>query len=272
MSYLQDRRNKKKKTGLWVGGIALFLILLFFRTGIFGGFSFVARETFRPVLGGGNAFGVKFSNLGAYFVSKKSLNAQNEILSSRLADAEARMSLNDSLRSENTILKEILGRTEEDDVLVLGAILSKPNVSAYDTLLIDAGSDEGIRAGDLALARGYIPIGRVESVTPNTAKVILFSSGGESTPSVLVSREPGTPEEKNLLYELIGRGGGNFELVLPRELKFDVGDTAVLPGIDSGVIARAESVISDPRDPFKKILLASPANFQHLNFVQIEIK
>ena len=272
MSYLLDRRNKKKKSKFWVAGLVLLAVLVFFGAGIFGGLSYVASETFRPVLVAGNFLGAKFKNLGAYFISKSSLNAENKYLASKLADAEAKMAEHDSLRDENIILKELLGRTEESKALVLAAILSKPNQSAYDTMLVDAGSDEGLKVGQLALAHGYIPIGKVGDVTPNSAKIILFSSSSETTSAVLRHAVPGGSEENNIFYDLSGRGGGNFEMTLPRDVEFDVGDRAMLPGIDARVLALAETVISDPRDPFKKILLASPVNFQHLNFVQIEIK
>ena len=272
MNYLQDRRTKKKKKGLWVAGAILAIILILWSGSIFGGLSFVAGESFRPILSAGNAMGNKLRSLGAYFVSKRSLSVENKILIEKMADLEAGMSNYNSLRDENIILKEILGRTEASDHLVVAAILSKPNQSAYDTLLIDAGSDEGLHVGDLVLARGHIPIGKIVAVTPNSAKVVLFSSSGERTSARLATVLANQGEEKNVLYDLVGRGGGNFEMVLPRDVAFGPGDTALLPGINSRVLARAESVISDPRDPFKKILLSSPANFQHLAFVQIQIK
>ena len=70
--------------------------------------------------------------------------------------------------------------------------------------------------------------------------------------------------------DLVGRGGGNFEMVLPRDFTLTKDDKVVLPGISSYVVASVESTISDPRDPFMKALLVSPVNIQDLKFVEVE--
>jgi hypothetical protein len=67
-----------------------------------------------------------------------------------------------------------------------------------------------------------------------------------------------------------GRGGGNFEMTLPRDIKIDAGTDIVIPGITPYVLGVVQDIVSDPRDPFQKLLLASPINIQELKFVQIE--
>ena len=69
--------------------------------------------------------------------------------------------------------------------MILSAILAKPNQSPYDTLLIDAGSGQGIKTGDTVFALGDVPIGRVDVVYDNSAKVVLFSNPGEKTEAVI---------------------------------------------------------------------------------------
>ena len=175
----------------------------------------------------------------------------------------AMMTNYNSLLAENASLKEILGRKDEKASMVLSAILSKPNQSPYDTLVIDAGAEEGLQIGEIVFALGNVPIGRISDIYPHSSKVILFSNPGEKT-QVIVSG-------KDVFLELVGRGGGNFEMVMPRDLVFREGDEVVLPGITPYVVGVVQKIISDPRDPFAKALLVSPVNVQELKFVGVDV-
>jgi cell shape-determining protein MreC len=245
--------------------------LFHFRIGIFNSLSTVSHVIFRPVLIAGNYVGEKLGSVGAFFISKDSLYLENENLKLQLNENKALMSNYNSLLADNTNLREILGRKDEKMPMILGTILSKPNQSLYDTVVIDAGAKEGLKVGDMVFALGHsltgealgtVPIGRVSNVYPNSSKIILFSNSGEKTQVVIGN---------NIFMEVIGRGGGNFEMILPRNLTLAKGDQVVLPGIVSRVLAVVETIISDPRDPFIKALLTSPVNIQELKFVEVEV-
>jgi hypothetical protein len=70
--------------------------------------------------------------------------------------------------------------------------------------------------------------------------------------------------------QLVGRGGGNFEMILPRDLVVANEATVVLPGITPYVVAVVETILTDPRDSYQKALLASPINIFELNLVEVE--
>ncbi len=247
-----------------VASIFVCLILFYFRTGIFSSLSYLSQNFFRPVLVSGNSIGNSFLGIGAYFTSKNSLNTENTNLKLRLDEAEARMANYNSILTENTSLKETLERKDEKTKMILSAILAKPNQSAYDTLIIDLGVNQGLKIGETVFAFGNVPIGRVAILYPNSSKVILFSSSGEKTQGVISGR--------GVFMELVGRGGGNFEMIIPRDLTLVKGDEVALPGITPHVLGIVEKVISDPRDPFIKALLVAPVNIQELKFVQVETR
>ena len=271
MSYLQDRRAKKKKFLKIAGGFAFLALLFYFRAGLFVGLSLATGEILRPVLVLGQDTGTRLSGLGAYFSSKSALERENEKLWSQLVRSEARMADYQIIVRENESLKEILSRQPEDKKFILAAVLAKPGVSPYDTLLLDLGAKDGAIIGNLIFAEGDIPIGRLTSVTSDTAKAILFSSTRERTP-VIVPSSSIPAGESNLFLEIIGRGGGNFEMILPRDFTLVRGDRVVLPGLRSYAVAIVETILSDPRDSFKKALLRSPVNIQDLKFVEVELK
>jgi cell shape-determining protein MreC len=279
MSYLLDKKLQKKRFINISLGVIVLVVLFFFRTAVFNGLSYASQKIFSPVLVAGNSVGQKWGSIGAYFISKNSLFSQNQKLLSELDENNARMINYNSLLAENASLKEILNRKNIKTTMTLAAILSKPNQSIYDTLTIDVGESEGVKVNNVVFAFGDMPIGRVSAVYPNSSKVILFSTPGEITEGLISSAaagQAGNPASTsaslggNSFLELTGRGGGNFEMLLPRDLTLQKGDQILLPGINNYVLAIAETVISDPRDPFTKALLRSPVNVEGLKFVQIE--
>jgi len=263
MSYLLDKKVKKKKFSYIVLSFFVCLILFYFRLGIWGGLSYLTNRFFHPVFTLGNFVGEKLGGIRSLFISKSSLDMQNKTLQSQLDEDKAAMANYNSILAENNSLKEILGRKNEKTPMVLSAILSKPDQSPYDTIIIDAGEKEGLKVGDMVFASGNVPVGRLALVYPDSSKVILFSNSGEKTQVVVGG--------KNIFLEAIGRGGGNFEMVLPRNFTPAKGDQVLLPGITSYVLAVIETIISDPRDPFVKALLVSPVNVEELRFVEVKI-
>ena len=264
ISYLLDKKIKRKKFFSVVFFVITILVLFYFRLVIADGLSYASHTLFRPFLIFSDDVGEKFSSTGAFFSSKSSLYKKN-------ADLESQLSINintnanyNSVLAENIDLKEILGRKNEKSILVLAAILGKPNQSPYDTLIIDVGVKHGLQTGDMVFALGNVPVGRLSAVYSNSSTATLFSNSGQKTQVVVGGG--------NTFLEAVGRGGGNFEIILPRDFALLKGDQAVLPGINPLLLGIVETIISDPRDSFIKALLVSPVNIQKLKFVQVKIE
>lgn len=217
---------------------------------------------FRPALVAGRSAGENLSDTSLVFRSKKSLMEENENLKLKLSERDATLSNYNSVQDDNNKLKEILGRKSEEKNMVLAAILAKPKSSPYDTLIIDAGLSESVFPGEKVFAFGSVPIGRVAEAYEHSSKIILFSNPGERTEVSI--------EGVDVSMQIVGRGAGNFEMSLPRDLALEAGREVNLPGIDSYVVAKVVSIISDPRDAFTKALLISPVNIQELKFVEVQ--
>ena len=266
MSYLLDRKIKRKKSFKIALGVVILIVLFYFRLGVFNGLSYVSHIIFRPVLVLGNTIGEKLGGVHSFFISKNSLYKENMDLKSQIELDRANKANYDSVVQENINLKALLGRKELDNAkvsMILAAILAKPNQSPYDTLVIDAGKEQGIKEGNTVFALGNVPIGAIAETYLNSSKVVLFSNSGEKTQVVISG--------KDIFMEMIGRGGGNFEIILPRDLTLSKGDQVVLPGIIPYVVGMIETTISDPRDSFTKALLIAPVNIQELKFVEVEV-
>lgn len=262
MNYLLNKKIKRNKFFKYIFFIIILFFLIYFRYGIFNGLSYISSTIFHPILILGNNISNKLSNAGSYFYSKNSLFLENQDLKLKLTEQEARISNYNSILDENLKIKEAFGRKNGKANMILANILSKPNKSIYDTLIIDLGGKNGMLPGQKVFAFGNVPIGRIAEVYANSAKILLFSSPGETTEVIISGRDS--------FMQLIGRGGGNFEMILPRDFVVEVGVEVVLPGITPYVVGKVQTIISDPRDSFQKALLASPVNIQELKFVEIE--
>ncbi len=263
MSYLQDKKRKNKKTRNVFFTVLGILLFIFFSTAIFNFFSSSSHAVLTPIVSLGNRIGNNFSNAKVFFLSKSALSSENNELKNKLIEQEAKLANYEALFNENEKIKEILLRKPEGRKMVLSGILGNPNQSPYDTLIVDAGSDHGIEVGNHVFAYGDIPIGIVKEVSSSTSKVMLYSTYGEKLSATLSGSDT--------FIELIGRGRGNFEVILPRDFELANGTLALLPGIHPYTLAEVTDIISDPRDPFKKALLKSPINIFELKFVEVEI-
>ncbi|MCE9549135.1 rod shape-determining protein MreC [Candidatus Nomurabacteria bacterium] len=263
MSYLLDKKLKRNKFFKLIFLAVVLCILIYFRAGIFHGFSIVTHTLFRPVLVVGNFVGNEFSNLSYFLSSKRALFIENEQLKIQINSSAADVANYNSVVEENLELKEVLNRKKDTIDMVLANILAKPSQSLYDTLLVDVGSDNGVMEGNMVFAFGNIPVGKVSIVHGNSANVVLFSSSGEKTDAIISGR--------NIFIEAVGRGGSNFEIILPRDVILEKGNQIVLPGVSNYLLGVVEGVISDPRDSFQKVLFTSPVNIQELKFVEVQI-
>lgn len=243
-------------------GIIILSFSFFYRTSVSVGFSSASHFLFRPFLVFGNTISRSFSNTSYFFNSKKALYRENENLKLEILQSEADRANYLSVLDENIKLKEILGRKKEGHNMVVASILSKPNRSIYDTIIVDVGTKQGVDINQRVFALGNIPIGKISEVYLNSSKVVLFSNREEKT-EVLING-------KDTYMQVVGRGGGNFEIILPKDFNLENGTEIILPGITPYVLGIVAKTISDPRDAFGKALVVSPVNIQSLKFVGIE--
>ncbi len=194
----------------------------------------------------------------SFLNSKKSLIEENVLLKERLSSLEAEVSsLSRQCVQESTLL-ELMGR-RQDSNMVAATILTRPPQTPYDVIIIDVGSNESIRIGSLvSLPEGPV-LGIVSEVFSKQAKVKLFSASGEETNAVL--------ERNNIPVVLTGLGGGNFKLVIPRDIEINIGDRILSSDITSRLLAIVEEISSQPTDSFKEVLTISPTNIFTLRFV-----
>jgi len=251
--------TKRKKIIRNIIGFGLFFILS--AVGVLSWTGQIFNFVGRPIWKAENFVTRGLNNINYLVRTKASISNENHNLIEEISSLRINMADYQILKSDNDQLKEMLGRLPVKNNFILGNILAKPNHSPYDTIIIDIGSDNGVKGGDLVYADGTIPIGNIDKIYNKTSLVTLYTNPGQKIEGFI----NGT----NASVELIGRGGGNFEMIIPLELSADKGTIVYLPGSTSLVIAIVDEIISQPSDPFKKVILSSPINVQDLKWIEV---
>ncbi|HEY0908445.1 MAG TPA: rod shape-determining protein MreC [Candidatus Paceibacterota bacterium] len=262
MTYLRRTNVNAKKSRTTTILVVAILVVLFAThyvfPGAYAGLFYPVGTVFWKTESG--LFGF-FGHAGALVSSKFSLVKENQSLRQEIAARDASALLIDSLKAENESLKNSLNRSAAGDD-ILGIVLSRPPVSAYDTLVIDIGSDDGVSKGDKVYADGDTLIGDIAEVYANQSKVSLFSTPGR-TISVILGTADVTAQAK-------GRGLGNFQLNIPVEVGVKEGDIIALPQIRPHTFGIVEKIIVDSSDSLQTILFKSPVNINSLRFVEVD--
>ena len=107
-----------------------------------------------------------FANKNQEELNKK-LIAENQQLLSQLADYQ-------SIKEENAFLRNSLDlQTEKSFDLMLGRVISKDILS--DSLLINIGSNAGVKKGFPVIISGKVLLGKVVDVYPSYSRVMLIT-------------------------------------------------------------------------------------------------
>lgn len=263
MTSFRQNKNKKIRNILILGVLfALFLVFLFAYAGAGRAASSSASAVFSPFLKTGNSISGWLDKKSSYFKKKQSLEEDNRSLKEKVRELESGILFCRVLEEENNKLKEAFSRKEEQN-FTIAFVISRPPKSPYDILIIDAGSENGIQNGMEITAYGNILIGYVVEVSQKTSKVKLISFPKEEINAMLM--------EANAPVIAKGQGGGNFEIDLPKAVDVKEGNKMMTSGINPLLIGIVEKIISNPSDPFQKILFRLPVNIQELNYVMVKI-
>lgn len=254
-SNFEDRKKNAQKRVLYTS-IILIIALLILATGPVRRALFSIAE---PVWKSENA--VSNSSFFQYFKFKQTLIDEKLALEQKLFMAGNLLALNQTLQTENENLKDLLGRKDSKQKTVLASVLVKPPQTPYDLLTIDIGADQNIKVGDKVMANANVYIGEVSEVMPNLAKVTLYSTPGRKLSVVLGA--------SSVTMEAVGIGGGNFNILVPREIEVKEGDVIVIPSITANVFGIVEKVNFKETDSFQTVLFKSPINVSELSFVEV---
>ncbi len=261
MNYLLKNKPKSQYKGRIILISALFVVLSALAYIFPNGVRTVMYEVSRPLWLVSSIVVKPFSGIGGYFSFKSTLVNRNTALEEEISSLKLKEVDYDLIAKENQDLKNQLGRKTVSD-RIASRILSKPPISPYDTLVIDTGSTEGVSLGDKVFSAENIIVGIVTNVTPHTSLVRLFSSGGEKQESIL--SRTGTS------FVLVGNGGANLFVEVPKDTDVLWGDVFVYPGISASTIGTVYYIDTNSQSSFKTVYIRVPGNVFTTKWVFVE--
>lgn len=154
----------------------------------------------------------------------------------------------------------VLDRETQDHEIV-ASVLTYPPETPYDIIIVDAGSNDSVTVGSKVFLPEGPFVGVVSEIFPREAKVKLLSTSGEEVGAVL--------ERNNIPIILVGSGGGNFKISIPRDVVVENGDKILSRDIIPHLLAVVEEVDIRSTDSFKEVLARGPTNIFTIRFVFI---
>lgn len=214
-----------------------------------------------PVFNAGNVVTANIEEFFGNFRRRSSLVEENANLREEIIRMQAKVLDRNILEEKVQMLEEMFGRKGVDN-RVVSAVLRGSGQSPYDTLIIDAGEDVGIRLGNLAVYAGASVIGKVVEVYPSSAKIMLFSSPQEKEIAVLIG-------EHKIPVFARGMGMGNFEAKVPQGSLVSVGGEVLLSEDQRVILGIVGAVEEKESMPFVKVLFRVPFNIAEIRHVEI---
>ncbi|MEX0919013.1 MAG: hypothetical protein WDZ85_03595 [Candidatus Paceibacterota bacterium] len=266
MNYLLDKKsvytNRPRKTDRFR---PVLLVLLF--VVLYGFGSLIWPPVSRPVLFlAGPLFSINGEARQAvigtaqFFQSKKTLVSTNQALRQELREVKARAFLAEQKLNQLAVFS--LHQTASPEAVV-GQVVARPRFLPYDIFLLTlpAGGGETVRLNDKVTWQGRILLGEVVQLAGDNARVKLYSSPG--------IRRLALVGPDKIQAVLVGRGGGNFTIDLPRGLDIPVGSVvyhALNPSLILGLVGE---VVKQPENPSQVIHVRTPVNIYTLKWLEI---
>lgn len=196
------------------------------------------------------------------FSTRRALEKENKTLREELTQIKMRVATFDILKSENESLR-LLTHLAESERGITAPIMSSFRSSPYGTFLIGAGSEDGIRAGNLVMAGdpqfdGFV-IGRVESTDARTSLVEAVFAPNETTDAVI----------SDVSVMLLGRGGGQARGEAPRDAEIKTGDAVFSPSVGGRAIGVIGGVEVDKGNASQRVYVVLPFSLTSVRFVYI---
>lgn len=248
-----SRFNVRKKDTARITVIRIICVLGLLVLGFFLTRSFIRKRDVLPPVVSADVIATSLS-------SKRGLMKKVIELETTIEGYDARLTKAKAVEQENASLKKEFGRGGIGTG-ILAHVITLPNRSFYDSFIVDAGQIDGVYDGATVFAFDAVALGTVTRVSERSSVVTLFSAPERQTTGNVLSSD--------LAITLVGRGGGEYEVRMPRDVSFVVGDIVTMQSTHTAVLAEIKKVMTDPRDPFQKLLAKTPINFTALKWVVI---
>lgn len=243
---------------LFVFAVVMLPIFIF---STYGPAASLLSSAMSPFLKAGDYFYSGLSKVPKIFSSKSELLEENRRLMEELGNSDILRSDYESIKYENQKLREDLMIKPSGDFMA-AMVLARPPQVPLDSMVINKGSDDGLKEGDMVLAGERTLIGKIAKISKNRSNVVLNSFAEViSYGYVARTEEP---------IEVKGDGGGNIQARVPIDFDIKEGDKIMVGGSASFAAAIVGIIEKDESLGFKEVFMSLPVSVSKINTVFVE--
>jgi len=251
---VRSRRGKKRGFKIFIIIlIIVFVVLNYFKWQPFHSFVLTVSE---PVFKVKDIVFSPFNNFFSYFAYKKELEEKNQELQKEIDNLRIEVLSYEILKFEYKNIVEQKDPKEEE--VEIAKVILKPPFSGFDSLVLSGEFDES-KIGQKVFWKDIV-LGEILETTQNTAVVKLLSASGNISPARLKDGNQ---------HEVVGRSSGQYEMILPKDLKVSEGDVIAYPEAEVSILGLVNKVFSTEDDLFNVVLFNIPVDFADINYVRI---
>jgi len=198
-------------------------------------------------------------SLPTYLRQRQALDAELEALRQQVAISAGTDSTLAKLTTENNQFRALCAAIPEERIIA--RVVGRPPQLPYDVLLLDRGAKHAVQEKAPVFLGADQVIGYVSRVYTNTALVTLVTTAGFRSMAYVLG--------PNIYTFAEGTGNGLLRVVVPQGIPFSIGDTVILPAIDSGSYGQIAHIETTPTNPEQLGYVPMSVNLQQMQYVSV---
>jgi len=266
-------RVNKKRAGFYIAVIGLLIFLS--ALGVWRPFGNLIRLALSPIANTMHTLGTKFNLSYDKQSGEKDWQSEAEKLKEELAELTIANARLETAEHENELLRESLAFLKQNNLkYIVSNVISRGEIiessGQTETIVIDKGSQAGVRAGLAVVNSEGIVVGKVAEVKDNIAKVYLTSNKKCKIAATVLNQQKtaGVTE---------GELGLTIKMdLIPQSEAIAIGDTIVTSGLEETiprglVIGRVIEVTKENNDLWQSAQIESLIDINNLIIVSVVV-
>lgn len=204
-------------------------------------------------------------------LNKKELVYQNQILKEKIQELIIDRSKLLELESENKELRKQLDFIEQEDHQYLVSRVVGNNLQYnINSYILDKGSDDGIREGQVVVAMDGMVVGKIRKVSPKESELLLLIDNQSAIAAVVQNKD-------NSQGIVEGQYGLTMKMnLIPQDEEINIGEIVITSGIEQYiprglVIGLIDNVEREVNELFQSAIVNSMVDYKKLNIVMVII-
>lgn len=202
----------------------------------------------------------------------KELVYQNQQLKQKINELTMTESKILELQSENISLRKQLDFTEKSECKYLTCRVAGNNLQYnINSYILDKGSDDGIKIGQVVVAMDGIAVGKIRQVFSKESELLLLSDNQSAIAAVIQNKETSQG-----IVE--GQYGISMKMnLIPQNEKINHGDMVITSGIEQNIprglfIGQVDKVETNVNELFQSAVIYPAIDYKKLNIVMVIVE